>query len=905
MESEEAKSYSQYNQQDEQYDSYKNKRNDHLGVKTAEKLDQSDQYAKRSEVLLGNPELPISDFRERINEAVNYSQATVITAETGAGKSTQVPQFLAEEGYKVIVTQPRVLAARSLAERVGEEVVGKAGADFDTFVGYRTARERHDHPDNQILFVTDGLQMVRELSGRAGNEKQVLVLDEIHEWNVNMEVLLAWARKQMSENPNFKVVCMSATMEAGRLATYLSDQDGEPAPVIDVPGRTFPVEKRLGGNVVDDAMEMIQSGKNTLVFAPGKEEINQIIQKLEAQVVEQGLTNVEVLPLHGQLEPQEQRRVFRKYQGKVKVVVSTNVAQTSITIDDIDAVVDTGLERRFEFRNGVESLLLKNISQADCLQRAGRAGRVKAGEYITSSLEGSRPVALESRELYPTPEIQRSRLDGVILHIAKAGLDISNLDFYHQPNSEEIASAKKRLLDLGAIDNEGKLTKIGHKMERLPVESHYARMLIESERFSPEVQNQVAGIIAVLEADGICMHSTQAKSRAEKWRDLIDSNYQDSELIKYYEVFLQAERMSSKELKEHDISFKGLQRARDTLRQLRKAAKLGRDSMSKPNERQREQIIECIVSGMIENIYPNRSYHDPIIGRRSLVSPSSDKLFTCGFIKIQGRRGSTLIANNITKFKPSVLLKVAPQITSLNETPVCVYLNSDGYLMAEHEIKVRDLRMEVYHEKLASRSEVKDRFIKDSFVSLVREANEELFDEVKYYSRRDKKLIIGQDIDDWIADRVEDLVPYEATHIDQLKEVVPELCIDDIVSKEYRDSFEENFPDDNGVFPLRYAYQTPRYDGKGIDLQKGTIWVYDPETPVDEDGDPIYREIDIAQLDYQDMFLPGGAPILYDGQELHDIYLKRLQMQEAQAEPFVTENKIDIAESDEMPLEVY
>lgn len=164
------------------------------------KDDEAAQTRRVMDGQLGNGELPIAAYREQIVDAVDASQATLAIAETGAGKSTQVPQFLAEAGYEVILTQPRVVAARTLSERIRDEIVAKRGPEYADFVGYRTARERQDSPENRILTVTDGLQLVRELSGNGVGKKQVLVADEVHEWNENMEVLVAWAKKHMVED---------------------------------------------------------------------------------------------------------------------------------------------------------------------------------------------------------------------------------------------------------------------------------------------------------------------------------------------------------------------------------------------------------------------------------------------------------------------------------------------------------------------------------------------------------------------------------------------------------------------------------------------------------------------------------------------------------------------------------
>lgn len=211
-------------------------------------------------------DLPIFQKREAILQAVDSNQVTIITAETGAGKSTQVPQYLLEHGYeKVIVTQPRILAARNLTRRVREEWAERTLEDSSEVIGYRTAHERDDSPDTKILYCTDGLQLVREITGIGVSEQQVLVLDEVHEWNVNMEVLVAWAKLRCQEDPRFKIVVMSATLEAERLAEYF-----EGAAIISVEGRSFPVAKSRGADVVAEILNKIETNHNMLVFLPRK-----------------------------------------------------------------------------------------------------------------------------------------------------------------------------------------------------------------------------------------------------------------------------------------------------------------------------------------------------------------------------------------------------------------------------------------------------------------------------------------------------------------------------------------------------------------------------------------------------------------------------------------------------------
>jgi len=619
------------------------------------------------EFVLGNPELPIADYHNQIINSVHENQAVIITAETGAGKSTQVPQFLAEAGYKVIVTQPRVVAARTVAERVSEEIQSSVGNKYDNFVGYRTAHDRNDNLENQILYATDGLQLVRELSGSGVTGKQVLILDEIHEWNENMEVLVAWSKQRMAEDPDFKVVMMSATMDAENLSEYLSDNEDKKIPIIEVPGRTFEVNKSEGGNLVDKSIELAKQGKNTLVFVPGKAEINDVIARLEKA----NIPDAVVLPLHGQLEPDEQRKVFRKYQG-TKIIIATNVAQTSVTIDDIDAVVDSGLERRSEVKNGVEGLYLRPVSKADCLQRAGRAGRTRDGEYILAQLGNNKPIPLDAREPYATPEILRTRLDSTVLRLAKNGFDASKLDFYHQPDINDINDAKERLHKLGALDDNGDVTTIGKQMERMPIESHYARMMIEARKYGPELQNQLAALLAIQEIGGI---SFRGRNSEQRWKELVTKDYQSDSIIEL-EVFIAAQKMSIKEQKNYDIMTKAMGKAHDVFRQLRHAEKIKDNDLIMPDINQRDQLAECIVSGMVDNIYidSNSGYVGPDNDIRSLSDRSMANRSKLGVgdpfdLQIQSHRGPVVLKllQNVTAVSVDMLKKFAPGSFTLGD----------------------------------------------------------------------------------------------------------------------------------------------------------------------------------------------------------------------------------------------
>ncbi|MBC7459118.1 ATP-dependent RNA helicase [Candidatus Saccharibacteria bacterium] len=539
------------------------------------------------------PDLPIHDFKTIITDSVDANQVTIITAETGAGKSTQVPQYLAEHGYsKVIVTQPRILAARNLSRRVREEWATRTGENSDYLIGYRTAHERDDNPGTQILYCTDGLQLVREITGAGITERQVLLLDEVHEWNENMEVLIAWAKKRCQEDDRFKVVIMSATIDTEPLAAYFGT-----SAVITVPGRSYEVTKRRGNDVIAEILEKIQTTvSNVLVFLPGKSEIQDVT---DAIIKKATAANVPVIPLHSQLEATAQQSAFASYPNG-KIILATNIAQTSVTIDDIDVVIDSGLQRQSEVRNGVEGLFIAQISQADSLQRAGRAGRTKPGEYILAPYDVLPCLDFADRPEYGTPEILRKHIDRLTLRLANVGIDIELLDFYHDPSMAAIKRAKRTLVALGAMTYQGDVTSIGRSMEKYPVESSYARMLVESQIFGHDVQTKLAAIIAIQEVGGIAKGGT----RYTGWHKY--TRQKKSDLLAQYDLFLALDTIAVEDHEELGIITKNVSKAREVMQRLGNDLSdidLDDTILSAITPEEQEGIMRCIVAGQIDQLW--------------------------------------------------------------------------------------------------------------------------------------------------------------------------------------------------------------------------------------------------------------------------------------------------------------
>ena len=849
-------------------------------------IDTHETWDKRpTEVTLGNKELPIADYREQIVEAVDKHQVVIITAETGAGKSTQVPQFLAEQGYKVVITQPRVMAARTVSERIRDEIVARKGDEFSNFVGYKTAREGDTHPDNRILAVTDGLQLVRELDRRYRREhrgeKIVIMPDEVHEWNENMEVLVAWSKKRMKEDPDFKVVLMSATVESDALARYFADDDEREVPVIEVPGRTFKVDKYQGGALIETTVKAAREGKNTLVFVPGKGEIEQVIRKLQAA----NLENVTILPLHGGLSPEEQRKALAKYDG-TKIVVSTNVAQTSLTIDDIDVVVDSGLERQKRVRDGVEGLYLNPISQADCLQRAGRAGRTHEGEYYLAQLDGSGVPfrRMEERAPYGTPEIERVLLDGAALRLARAGENITEMDFFHHLDEEEIDNAMKRLQKLGALNDEEKITDIGVRMERMPVEARYARMMLEAQQYSKEVRLQLAALLAVQEADGICMHSTDNNPRQESWRSLVSSEYNDSDMISQLEVFIMAQMMTDRERREYDIHTKAYSNANGILRQLRHSEGLKDANLTIPTGEERQQLVKCIIAGMVDSLYVSNGssylgadYDYRQATRRSIISPG--KIIVGKPFDLQTGRKTLNLVEGVTNV-PSieVLREVAPHL--YKETKSWYSLNGDQ-VVENYNIRFDGKLLGTFERAIAPGVERRRAYAEKAISNYRGKMIGHIDKQIKELSDKsgiDIPLLSNKEV----ANRLFELLPDDVDNWSEVINTDIGISIYEIVPQDMVEEINKESPDEYLGFPMRYENGVPYVevdeasvldlpaalehlpDGREVKVGNRSI----PEAREFIIQERERRELDKKIVDFKnqiaDIFVPDDIPVLVD-----------------------------------------
>jgi ATP-dependent helicase HrpA len=466
-----------------------------------EQLEQSQAEAKRRQTLVPKIEydaaLPVVDQREKIADTIREHQVVVICGETGSGKSTQLPKICLEIGRGVTGlighTQPRRIAARSIAARVAEELNSSVGK----LVGYKIRFADQTTPETLIKVMTDGVLLAESQTDRYFDQYDTLIIDEAHERSLNIDFLLGYLHRLLPKRPDFRLIITSATLDAQRFSEHFghAGPNGKliPAPIVEVSGRTYPVETLYRPlSVLEDDLELdpVQGvlrgvdelarlgAGDMLVFLPTERDILEVSHKLRGRSIAGG--TAEVLPLYARLSTAEQNKVFKPHSGR-RIVLATNVAESSLTVPGIRYVIDTGTARvsRYSARSKLQRLPVESISQASADQRKGRCGRVGPGVCIRLYSEED----YERRERYTPPEIQRTNLASVVLQTLALDLGlIEDFPFLDPPRAESIRDGYKTLFELGAIDDSRQLTPVGRQLAKLPADPRIGRILLAADR---------------------------------------------------------------------------------------------------------------------------------------------------------------------------------------------------------------------------------------------------------------------------------------------------------------------------------------------------------------------------------------------------------------------------------------
>ncbi len=600
------------------------------------------------------PELPVSARRAEIEAALAKHQVIIVCGETGSGKTTQLPKIALKMGRaaqpkregarrKLIGhSQPRRLAASSVASRIAEELNSPLGE----VVGYKVRFNDRLGPNTAIKLMTDGILLAETQSDPLLKAYDTLIIDEAHERSLNIDFLLGYLKQILPRRPDLKVIVTSATIDADRFAEHFKDaKSGRPAPVLMVSGRMYPVEQRyrpfeesrdygLNEAIADATDELWAGGKggDILVFLPGEREIRDAAEHLQGHLARSPvLRSAQVLPLFARQSQAEQERIFRP-QGERRIVLSTNVAETSLTVPGIRYVIDAGTARvkRYSYRQKVEQLLVEPISQAAANQRAGRCGRVADGICIRLYAEDD----FTARPAFTDPEILRSSLAAVILRMKSLGLGaVEDFPFLQAPSGRAIADGWDLLAELGAIDADKELSAAGRALAKLPLDPRIGRMILEAKE--RQALQEVMVIAAALSVPDVRDRPRDAEAQA----DQAQAQFKDdkSEFVSWLKLWrwLEASRggqpaqegapathkLSHRQwenlLRKHFISIRRVREWRDVYSQLRTVVQEQRWRMNEQPATY-EQLHQSLLAGLLGNVGYKLETEDAYLGARGI-----------------------------------------------------------------------------------------------------------------------------------------------------------------------------------------------------------------------------------------------------------------------------------------------
>lgn len=581
-------------------------------------------------------DLPVVARREEIARAIREHQVVIVSGETGSGKTTQLPKICLEleRGVHGLIghTQPRRIAARTVAARIAQELKSPLGHA----VGYKVRFADKLSADTYIKVMTDGILLAETQGERLLKAYDTIIIDEAHERSLNIDFLLGYLKRLLPRRPDLKVIVTSATIETERFSKHF---DG--APIIEVSGRMYPVEVRyrpleaadedeedqdMEEAVLDavDELARERAGGDVLVFLPGEREIRETAEALRKHHPK----GAEILPLYARLSFEEQDRVFRPSANR-RIVLATNVAETSLTVPGIRYVIDTGLARvnRYSWRNKVEQLQIEKVSRASGNQRAGRCGRVAPGVCIRLYSEED----YAARRDFADPEILRSSLAAVILRMKALKIgDVEDFPFLDPPSPRMIADGYQLLQELGAVDEENALTQIGWQLSKFPIDPRIARMVIAAHR-----EKSLREVLIIASALSIQDPRERPFDRADA-ADRAQEQFQEErsdflaylKLWSFFEDAIKHKKSNRKLidlLHEHFLSHRRMREWRDIHRQL--AALVGELGMKPATEdASHEQIHRALLAGLLGNIGTKSDDGPEYLGARGirfLIFPGS------------------------------------------------------------------------------------------------------------------------------------------------------------------------------------------------------------------------------------------------------------------------------------------
>ncbi|XP_077503102.1 DEAH-box helicase 15 [Amblyomma americanum] len=653
--------------------------------------------------------LPVWEYREKFFEYLSTHQILVLVGETGSGKTTQIPQWcvelLRQKGGRrgVACTQPRRVAAMSVAARVAEEMDVAIGQE----VGYSIRFEDCSSPKTLLKYMTDGMLLREAMSDPLLEAYGVVLLDEAHERTLATDILMGVLKQVVTQRPDLKIVVMSATLDAGKFQNYFDN-----APLMNVPGRTHPVEIFYTPEPERDYLEaairtVIQIHMceeiegDILLFLTGQEEIEEACKRLKREIDNLGpeVGEMKCIPLYSSLPPNLQQRIFEppppaKANGAIgrKVVVSTNIAETSLTIDGVVFVIDPGFAKQkvYNPRIRVESLLVSPISKASSQQRAGRAGRTRPGKCFRLYTEKAYKTEMQDQTY---PEILRSNLGSVVLQLKKLGIDdLVHFDFMDPPAPETLMRALELLNYLQALDDNGELTELGSIMAEFPLDPQLAKMLITSCEYN--CSNEALSITAMLSVPQCFVRPNEAKKAADESKMRfahIDGDHLT--LLNVYHAFKQNHE-DTQWCYDNFINYRSMKSADNVRQQLSRIMdrfNLRRTSTEFTSKDYYINIRKTLVSGFFMQVaHLERTGHYLTIKDNQVVQlhPS-----TCLDHKPEWVVYNEFVLTTknyirtVTDIKPEWLIKIAPNYYDMSNFPQCEAKRQLEMLIAKMETR--------------------------------------------------------------------------------------------------------------------------------------------------------------------------------------------------------------------------
>lgn len=654
----------------------------------------SSQYMS---ILKTRRNLPVHAQRDEFLEMYHNSQILVFVGETGSGKTTQIPQFVLFDelphlsGKMVACTQPRRVAAMSVARRVADEM----DVDLGDEVGYSIRFEDVTSKKTILKYMTDGMLLREAMNDSTLQRYSTIILDEAHERTLATDILMGLLKKVAEQRPELKIIIMSATLDAQKFQTYFNN-----APLLAVPGRTHPVEIFYTSEPERDYLEaairtviqihLSEPEGDILLFLTGEEEIEDACRKINLEVDESiraaDVGPLKVYPLYGTLPPAQQQKIFepapksRIPGGRPgrKVVVATNIAETSLTIDGIVYVIDPGFSKQkvYNPRIRVESLLVSPISKASAQQRAGRAGRTRPGKCFRLYTE----VAFKNELIDQThPEVLRSNFASTVLELKKLGVeDLVHFDLMDPPAPETLMRALEELNYLACLDDEGELTVLGRLASQFPLDPSLAVMLISSPEFF--CSNEILSLTALLSVPQIFVRPASARKRADEMKNLFSHPDGDHlTLLNVYHAFKSADAQANPKQWCHDhfLSLRALQSAdnvRDQLRRIMEREEIDLVSTAFEDKKYYENIRRALVAGFFMQVAKKEG------GSKAYITVKDNQNVLLHPSTVLNQDAEWLVYNEfvlttknyirtVTTVKPEWLLDIAPNYYDISTFP--------------------------------------------------------------------------------------------------------------------------------------------------------------------------------------------------------------------------------------------